>query len=656
MSKFAIPKFVIKAVWLSLLFSVSVQADIYSEQERLLNLDLSDLMNVKVDSAAKKSQTLSQSTAAIFVITEEDIRRSGATQIAEILRMVPGLQVAGFNAYTWAVSARGFNGIYANKLLVLVDGRSVYNTELSGVYWDVLNTIVSDIARIEVIRGSGGTLWGANAVNGVINIITKSSEETKQSNLLEIGGGNQAEHIFGIRHGGTLDLASNTHYRVYGKNLQYANSFNEIASDRWRIQQAGFRVDSEPHTRDSFGLQGETTLVKEQDLHWLYRVPGETQVSNQHLLSHWKHQFFQDSELALNLYYDRSDRKFATFRVASNTFDLDLNHHWHRSNRHDVVWGLGYRFINSNIPDAILRFIPAKRKDNLFNVFVQDDITLLPGKWVITLGSKLEHNNYTGIELQPNLRLLWTPTDTQSFWAAISRATHTPARYDTDSDAVISLPQMVINTFGNKNLASETVLAYELGWRKQLRENLSLDTTIFYNHYNKLITNNQEIYTTADGVVISNNRQVNGARGNTFGGELALDWSHAAWLRLQLAYSYLKMQLHAEDPLSKDYEVVSDESPQHQFSLRTHLQLSSQLDLNIWTRYVADLPSPYFENVNSYWSTDLRLAWQVSKGLELSLVGKNLFDNHHYEIGTVSLNPLNGEMKRAVYGQLRWEF
>jgi len=651
-------KIIRSMIWMSItLVATQVYAkDIRTEQEKLILLDLADLMNVKVDSAAKKSQTLSQSTAAIFVITEEDIRRSGATQIAEVLRMVPGLQVAGFNSYTWAVSARGFNGIYANKLLVLVDGRSVYNPELSGVYWDVINTTVSDIARIEVIRGPGGTLWGANAVNGVINITTKNTSDTRDSNLVEIGGGSQVEHLVGMRHGGTLDLATNTHYRVYAKNLQYAGLRNDLASDRWRVKQVGFRLDSDLFTDDSLTLQGEATQAKEQDLHWLYREPGETRASNQHLLSHWKHHFSERSDLALNLYYDRSDREFVTFQIISRTFDLDVNHHWKINDRHDLVWGLGYRHINSDIPGELLRFTPSKRKDNLFNIFVQDDITLVPEKIVLTIGAKLEHNDYTGIEFQPNLRLLWTPSPIQSFWAAISRATHTPARYDADSDAKIIFPGIEINTLGNKNLVSETVLAYELGWRKQLRENLSLDTTIFYNRYQNLITTNLSESFTSDGTMIKNNQQVNGARGNTFGAELALDWSKEEWLRLQLAYSYLQMQLHATDPLSQTYETVSDENPSHQLSLRTYLRFSEKLNLNTWLRYVDDLPATYFDNVNSYLSLDLRLAWQISKQLEFSIMGKNLFDNHHYEIGTVSLNPLNSQQERTMYGQLRWEF
>ena len=651
-------KMMLNMIWMSVIL-VATQvyaADIRTEQEMLMKLDLADLMNVKVDSAAKKSQTLSQSTAAIFVITEEDIRRSGATQIAEVLRMVPGLQVAGFNSYTWAVSARGFNGIYANKLLVLIDGRSVYNPELSGVYWDVINTTVSDIARIEVIRGPGGTLWGANAVNGVINITTKNTSDTKNSNLVEIGGGSHVEHLVGMRHSGTLDLATNTNYRVYAKNLQYAGLRNDLASDRWRVKQVGFRLDSDLFSDDSLTLQGEVTQAKEQDLHWLYQVPGETRASNQHIRSHWKHHFSERSDLALNLYYDRSDREFVTFQIISRTFDLDVNHHWKINDRHDLVWGLGYRHINSDIPGELLRFTPSKRKDNLFNIFVQDDITLVPEKFVLTVGAKLEHNDYTGIEFQPNLRLLWTPTATQSFWAAISRATHTPARYDADSDAKISFPGMEINTLGNKNLVSETVQAYELGWRKQLRENLSLDTTIFYNRYQNLITTNISESFTPEGTMVRDNQQVNGARGNTFGAELALDWSKEEWLRLQLAYSYLQMQLHATDPLSQTYETVSDENPSHQLSLRTYLRFSEKLNLNTWLRYVDDLPATYFDNVNSYLSLDLRLAWQISKQLEFSIVGKNLFDNHHYEIGTVSLNPLNSQQERTMYGQLRWEF
>jgi len=651
-------KILLNITWISWITLFTMQAhatDIRLEQEKLMMLDLADLMNVKVDSAAKKSQTLSQSTAAIFVITEEDIRRSGATQIAEVLRMVPGLQVAGFNSYTWAVSARGFNGIYANKLLVLVDGRSVYNPELSGVYWDVLNTTVSDIARIEVIRGPGGTLWGANAVNGVINITTKNISDIKSSDLVEIGGGTQLEHLVGIRHSGTLDLATNTHYRVYAKNLQYAGSPNNIASDRWRIKQTGFRLDSDLFSDDSLTFQGEVTQANEQDIHWLYREPGTTRVSNQHLLSHWKHRFSEHSDLALNLYYDRSDREFVTFQILSRTLDLDINHHWRVNDHHDVVWGLGYRYINSNIPKELLRFTPPKRNDSLFNIFVQDDISLVPEKFVLTVGAKLEHNDYTGIEFQPNLRLLWTPTETQSFWAAISRATHTPARYDSDSDAKIIFPSSEINTLGNKNLVSETVLAYELGWRNQLRENLSLDTTVFYNRYKNLITTNQWNDVTPD-VTVLNNQQVNGAQGNTFGAELALDWSKAEWLRLQLAYSYLKMQLHATDPLSKSYESINDENPRHQLSLRNYLRFSDKLNLNTWLRYVDDLPATYFENVNAYLSLDLRLAWQISKQLEFSIVGKNLFDNHHDEIGTVSLNPLNSQLERTIYGQLRWEF
>ncbi len=647
-------------------FLQAEEDDLEFIQKGLLSLSLEELMNIEVISVSKKAQKLSESAAAIFVITQDDIRRSGATTIADALRMVPGLQVAKINSHAWAISSRGFNNFYASKLLVLIDGRSIYNPEFSGVYWDTADTMLDNIEQIEIIRGPGGTLWGANAVNGVINIITKKTEDT-QGNLLVARGGTE-DNTLSVRHGGKLGKDESTHYRIYAKSFRRDNSANTTQKDDWQANRVGFRLDSELNQKNSVTLEGDVYDGEEHDISFLDLQPIESEIRGGHLLGKWRHTFSSNSDVEVQIYYDYAKRT-VPIQSTNNIFDIDMQHRYRLNKSHEFLWGLGYRNIKSNIPETSgMKFTPPERRDNLFSAFLQDEITLSENELVLTIGSKFEHNDYTGFEIQPNARLLWTPTEERSIWAAISKAVKTPTRTHHDAIAEIAVAQdnnpfypipSVILFKSNQQLDSESVHSYEIGGREQLTSNLSWDIALFFNKYQKLAGG--ESFISMDEMpnrVILLNPVSNIANGKSYGGELAINWLISDEVNLRAAYSYLdtKLTLHDEIISAGDEDVFQNANPQHQFSLRSSIDLNSNLQTSIWVRYVDNLPSDVLGHVNSYTTLDASLAWQASKNLTLSLVGQNLLDKQHHEFGLDPFNPLLGEVERSIYGQIRWQF
>ncbi len=469
------------------------QVEAWAAQD-FTQLSLEELMMVEVSTVGKRRQTLSETPAAIYVLTQEEIRRSGATSIPEALRRVPGLNVAQLNSSQWAISSRGFNGLFANKVLVLIDGRNVYSPLFAGVNWDVQDMLLEDVERIEVIRGPGATLWGANATNGVINIITKRAEDT-QGGLLTGGSGSVEKGFGGVRYGG--QIGQQAFYRVYGKYFNrdgLTRLDGREGADDWDSLRGGFRMDWAPAGGDSLTLQGDiydTDAGATQDFAtisppFLSTADERRELNGGYLLGRWQRNYSATSTTQLQLYYDRAERKQLLLGEVRNNFDLDFQHQFSWGERHNFVWGTRYRRIKDDIQNSfVLTFSPNERVDHLFSGFVEDQIELLPNRLSLSIGSKFEENDSTGFEIQPSVRLAWTPNLRQTGWAAVTRAVRTPNRFIEDARvrlAVIPNPQgplTILSLLGNRDVESENILAYELGYRYQPTPDVSLDVAPF---------------------------------------------------------------------------------------------------------------------------------------------------------------------------------
>jgi iron complex outermembrane receptor protein len=626
------------------------------------------LMNQDVTSVSKEPEPLLQAPAAIQVITNDEIRRSGASSLPEALRLADNLEVAQDNAHDWNISARGFNTDLSNKLLVLIDGRTVYSPLFSGVIWDVQNVMLEDLDRIEVISGPGGTLWGANAVNGVINIVSKSAEDT-QGWYMEGGGGTELQEFGALRYGGTL--APNVYYRVYGmyfdrNDEEFSNG--TPATDAWSQGKGGFRIDTGGVSDDKFTLQGDYyNGASGSD-----SFPGMQDVeSGENVIGRWTHTFSSDSDLSLQMYYDRTNLSQPTapsifvgtvfepgglFSDSLDTYDVDFQHHIRVDDINNVTWGAGYRFThdqNDNAPT--LAFFPDPLNQNLFSTFGQDEIKLHENVF-LTLGTKVEHNDYTGFEVQPSGRLQWNITPKQLVWAAVSRAVRTPSRIDHDLQEptglpnVAGLPQSLLT--GTSQFTSETLIAYELGYRAQLGDKVSGSVSTYYNDYSDIRSTTP---TAPFGFPIYLQNNLEGA---TYGLEVSADYQMLDWWRLHAGYDFIKEDIHVK-PGEVDFTNGLNETadPQNQFSFRSSMDLPKNIELDMGLRYVDQLPinnGPTAAIVPSYYELDARLAWHPTKNLEVSIVGQNLLHDQHPEYGFPS--PMQVEIERSVYGKIAWHF
>ncbi|WP_131800986.1 TonB-dependent siderophore receptor [Methylobacillus sp. MM3] len=601
----------------------------------LSHMSIDDLANIEISSVSKKKESLSAAAAAVFVITQEDIRRSGYTSVPEVLRLAPNLQVARIDASQYAITARGFNENTTNKLLVLIDGRTVYTPLFSGVFWDVQDVMLQDIERIEVISGPGGTLWGSNAVNGVINIITRSAHAT-QGTLLNAGVGTQ-EHGGAARHGGKLN--DNTAFRVYAKGFERdgterANGTD--AHDRWHKQQAGFRLDSDD-AGDKFTLQGDL-YDGESD----QRVGSDKTFSGVNLLGRWNHALGGDDSLQVQTYFDRTRRDYpGLFREQLDTYDLDIQHRFRWRQGHDIVWGGGYRVMEDSVENsASLAFLPTQRSLKLANLFGQDSIALADAL-KLTLGIKLEHNSYTGTETQPSARLAWKLDEKSLFWSSVSRAVRTPSRIDAEFFVPANAPFRLI---GNEDFESEELIAYEVGYRADPTAKLSFSISAFYNDYDKL----RSVELSPGGLpfVLGNKM-----RGNTYGVEMWGNYRVNDWWRLSAGYNYLKKDLELASDSSDTSSLDNSETdPRYQFSLRSSMNLPRNVELDLTLRSVGGLSS---SEVPSYTELDARLGWMITKGVSLSVSGFNLLDREHPEFGSL---PARSEFRRSVYMEVSWQF
>ena len=634
-----------------------------SETTDLTQLTLSELMEIKVN-VNRTPEKLAAISAAVSVVTQEDIRRSGVTSIPEALRLVPGLQVARVDSHTWAISSRGFNDIFANKLLVMMDGRTIYTPLFSGVFWDVQDTLLEDIDRIEVVRGPGATLWGANAVNGVINIITKSAKDT-QGLLLSGGGGTEELGFANVRYG--VKVADQAWLKVYAKYFDrdsMALPSGAQNNDSWQMTRGGFRLDWEPRTNvTQFTFQGD---IYSGALDQTYSMPTTTfpfatnldtrdNVAGGNLLGRWTRHFSEDSDLQVQTYYDRTVRNTVVFGEHRDTGDVDAQHRFKIGGRNEIVWGAGFRTTHDDVRNSLnVTLMPASRTLNLYSAFAQDEITVVEEKLHFTLGSKFEHNDFTGFEIQPSARAVWTPIQRHSIWASVSRAVRTPSRAESDirlnQAPPVPLPPGSITIFGNPNLRSEELIAYEIGYRVEPMDRLTFDLTAFYNDYNHL----RSIEPLTAGPV-GPSQASNKLFGEGYGFEAAATAQPLDKWRLQGGYSFLRLQLHrSAGGLDSRSEIAAEgSSPRNQFFLRSSHDLPCNLQFDATLRYVDNLPA---QNIPSYLTLDLRLAWSPRKNLELAIVGQNLLDNQHPEFAPTFIGTQRAEVERSVYGKVTLRF
>ncbi len=642
----------------------------------LTQMSLEDLMQLHVTSVSKKEKPAWKSGAAVYVITQEDIRRSGAANIPDVLRMVPGVDVARIDANSWAISIRGFNYRYATKLLVLVDGRTVYTPGFSGVYWDQQNVPLDDIDRIEVIRGPGGTLWGANAVNGVINIITKSARET-QGGLLSAGGGSEEVARGLIQYGGRAGASG--YYRVYGNYFDVQNGAlpdGSQAADAWHGIQGGFRSDWALSHNDSLTVQGDYNGTSEgQTLTTLFsgHLPSlntfndKIRVGSENLLGKWSHQFVNGSEAEVKLYYDRY-RRFDMGLNTVNTGDVDAQYRFHLARRHDVVAGIGYRLTDQQFTGGYaLTLAPASRRDNLANVFIQDEISL--AKTVaLTVGAKLEHNAYTGFEYEPSAQIVWAPNDHQSAWMSIARAIQQPSwvveqiRLDLSSFPLPGGGFGVAQVWGNPNLQAESVSDFEAGYRARFSKRLSADLTAFVSRFGdfQTVEPGASVLVTVPAPVhmVFPSIYENMARARTYGGELALNWNLTNQWRISPGLSFLQMQM-TPDAGSRDPNLwaTPGDSPKFQYQIRSLWNLSRNLQWDTSAYYVSALSGGSLASgpVPSYTRIDTRLGYRVGETTEFSVAGQNLLSPRHVEFkDSLFINPTAVERNFVV--NLKWRF
>ena len=621
-----------------------------SEPRSFADLSIEELMNETVTSVSKKEQPLFDSAAAISVLTNDDLRRSGATTIPDALRLVPGMDVGSVNSREFAVSARGFNSVFANKLLVLMDGRPVYTILFGGVYWDLQQTMLEDVDRIEVIKGPGATVWGANAVNGVINVVTRSARDT-QGGMIYGGGGDVHQEMGGVRYGGRL--GENTYYRVfagYQANDDYPLANGQSAGDQWQGRTTGFRIDHYPDPDTHLTWQADATDVR-SDMSDGY---------NLNTLGRWTRQLSARSNVEVQAYYDRLYRdESARSAPLSDTFDLTAQHTFGLGDRHDVIWGGGYRFIDNQIGQTT----PANTvRDgdfnlNLFSAFVQDEFKLVPDRFTLITGIKVEHNDYTGFELQPSVRMVFKPAKNQTVWAAVSRAVRTPSAAEGRDTFAIAvgppapgpgggsyLPAIV----GNPDIKSEVLWAYEMGYRFVPASQVNVDLAVFYNDYSNLITFG-ETSSFVPGAPVGTLEipWENSLAGHTYGGEAAVTVTPMATWRLIAGYSLMLQQIHGPAGANRD---VARPAPTHQATLRSSHDLTKRTSLDVQFRYVDNI-----DGVPGYVTADIRIAHRLTERLELSLVGQNLMDNRHPEQAASPITT-TAEVPRGFYAKLTCHF
>jgi iron complex outermembrane receptor protein len=644
-----------------------------AEAGDLTSLSLEDLMNIEVTSTAKKGQKVADAAAAIYVIPGDEILRSGITSIPEALRLAPGIQVTRVGAASWAITSRGFNSLFAQWMLVLIDGRTVYSPLFAGVYWDVQDLPVEDIERIEVIRGPGAALWGANAVNGVINIITRKAKDT-QGGLLTAGYGTEERAADTLQYGGAFGARG--HYRVYGRYIRHDSTVEPSgvdSRDEWDGRRAGFRADWDLSARDALTLMGDTygnhgpSVGSSASLTPPYSTPFDSQQASTgtDVVARWEHRHPGEGRTDLQIYHDRTSRTGPIFDQDRATSDLDFQHQMAARGGHEVIWGVGYRITSDEIGNGFeISFMPDSRRDNLFSAFAQDDISMAEGRFRLILGARLEHNDYTGFELQPDLRVLRKVGEHQTVWGAVSRAVRSPARADFGArDNLAAFPgpggsTFLVSFFGNDLFVSEDVLAYQAGYRFHPADTFHVDLATFYSQYRNLRTIEPgvpflETDPSPPHVVIPAT-VANNMDGVAYGAEVAANLRVSPQWDLDCSYTYFGLDL---DPDSSSLDTTSidleGDSPRHQAQIRSELSLPKRFSVDNALYFVGRLENG---GVPSHLRLDSQVAWMIRQGLEVSVGGQNLLESRHQESGGSIFLGTAAEIERNVYGKITWRF
>jgi len=618
----------------------------------LADLPLNELVDIKITTVSKKEQNLRDVAAAVSVLSSDDLRRSSATSAAEALRLSPGLSVAAVNAGDWAISARGFNSQFANKMLVMIDGRTVYSPLFSGVYWDVQQMILEDVERIEVVRGPGSSIWGANAVNGVIQIISKSARDT-QGGLLYAGGGEPRQVLAGARYGGRL--GEDAWYRVYG--LRHESDDFDLAAggpanDGWSIAKGGFRADS-------YTANGGR-LVWQADAYEGKVNGGEGDINGFNTLARWSRPLSERASYEAQAYFDRTFRSDVILEVLTTTFEAAFQNSFWLGERASVVWGLGYRHVEvdprkSNTPTFELSVgrIPL----DLYSGFIQAEFEIFPETVALTVGTKVERNDFTGLEVQPTARLAYTPGEGQTAWAAVTRGVRTPSVVEgiDFGSFVVGPPEpgpggqpFAPRIFGNPSLEAETLLAYEIGYRAQPNRRVAIDLAAFYNDYSEVIDFRLAALEPGITFGLAAFQPQNATTAETYGGEAALSFEAADAWQLSASYTLLLSQIAGEAAIEQGRFDLND--PTHQFSLRSSVALGRRLSLDAHLRYVDEV-----RKAPAYATADLKLSWRPTPETEFSLVGQNLFEKARVEHKSSVGIPL-AEIPRGFYAKLKWGY
>ncbi len=634
------------------------------QNQDLTEMSLEDLLKIEVTSVSKREQRLIDAPAAIAVIRGEDLRRTGVTSIAEALRMVPGVFVGHLDSNKWAIGVRGFGDLFSNKLLVLVDGRSVYNPLFSGVFWDVQDTLLEDIDHIEVIRGPGGTLWGANAVNGVINITTKKAKDS-QGSLVTTLGGTEDQVIAGARYGGKA--GEDLYYRAYVKHL--SRDAYSGGDDDWRVSRGGFRMDWTPSGAGTLTLQGDVYKgeVNQRLRQATLAAPftrvftAPSQMSGGNLLARYDHNVGPETQFRAQTYWDRTVRTGDTLDETRDTLDLDLQFRFEPLEGHRLTLGSGFRWTAADTEGSFtVNFADDHRSDDLTSAFIQDEIRLVEDRLTLTLGSKFEYNDYTRYEYQPGGRLSWRPHERHSVWASVSRAVRTPSQIEHEIRANVEvLPPPPLPTalrfMGDPGYRSEVLMAYELGYRVQPLDAVSFDLALFFNDYSSLRTTERgavflELPTNAVQPLIADNNM----SGHTYGVELAATWQVLENLRLYGAYTFLQMHLHTTDTSTDTGGSTLEHShPRNMVYLRASWDPFQDVSVDLVGRYVEGISN---WDVNKYVEMDARVGWAITKNLEAAIVGQNLLHTSHFETNDSQIGNFATKVQRGGYLSLTWKF
>ncbi len=644
--------------------------------EDYFSMSLEELMDIEISSAAKRPQKLKDVPFAVYVITQEDLKRTGVRYIADALRMVPGLHVAQAYAKRWAVSARGFNDEYANKLLLLIDGRSVYSAAFPTVLWDEQTIPIELIERIEVIRGPGGATWGANAVNGIINVIIKRADAT-QGLSLTAGAGNE-EKGFGDMICGD-SIGENLFYRMYVQAIKRDNSYNKpyyVMKDGWYDYRAGFRMDGDFHGADSVTISGDVRYGERAaaykvfsyvEPYW-WKEKGDVDVKGGNLMLKWEHLFEDASQVTLKTYVQRSHRLNPILKNKVDTVDAEIQYLFYPWSSHSTTVGVGFRANKVSMQGKwFVSFRSPERNDYIYSFFFQDEASFLEDNLKVTWGARIDHNSYTHMEIQPTARILWKKNEKNIFWAAVSRAVHTPDLSARSANWVVGFinPSTFIplSTYkllkGDEDFRSEVLWAYEAGYRYFPGNKWKFDLSIYFDNYSNLTT-----ITPAEGLPELVSQPVshlesslivsNCLKGEVYGLELALSYSPVDWWTVKAAYTYTKMFLHPTGYIKYyDDKVQEGKTPEHQLSLFSMLKIGDNMSLDAWLRFNSNLPSI---KVPSYWAMDVHLGWTPSSKWEFSLVGQNIFDNHHPEIKPMFWEQDPSEVERSFYASLTFHF